>query len=329
LTGLLVSREFAVDFAAELRAIERLGGAGYQPILLPDGAEARVAPGDVARIEIAFFSAELFPARGRAFFAACQAAPKLRWMHFGFTGTDHPIFDRFRERGITLTNSPGVSAEPIAQTAFAGLLMLARGFPRWLDAQRRRAWERLPTAPRDLQEDTLLVLGAGSIGSALARFAKAVPMHVIGVRRGPPRPGEPFDELYPPARLPELLPRAQWLAITAPLTRETRGLIDAAALRALPRGARLLNVGRGEIVDEQALCDSLRSGWLAGAYLDVFAVEPLAAESPLWALANVLITPHNSAASAGARARQARIFLENLDRHARGEPLLHVVKPEG
>jgi phosphoglycerate dehydrogenase-like enzyme len=149
---------------------------------------------------------------------------------------------------------------------------------------------------------------------------------VIGVRRTPPRSDEPFDELHPPERLAELLPRARWLAITAPLTRDTRGLIDAAALARLPHGACLLNVGRGEIVDEAALCQALASGKLGGAYLDVFAVEPLAADSPLWSLPNVIVTPHNSAASSGTRLRQARLFLDNLDRFARGRALLHVVK---
>ncbi len=328
MSGLLVSRQFARDYDAELSTIEAATGARYERILLPERPEARVAPPELARVEIAFFSAELFPEHGRAFFAAVSAATKLRWMQLGFTGTDHAVFDRFHERGVTMTNSPGVSAEPIAQTAFGGMLMLARGFPHWLEAQRRRSWDRLAGTPRDLQEETLLVLGAGSIGAALARLAKAIPMHVIGVRRTAARPGEPFDELHPPARLASLLPRAHWLAITAPLTEETRGLIDAQALRRLPRGARLLNVGRGEIVDEPALIEALGSGHLAGAYLDVFAAEPLPPESPLWTLPNVIVTPHNSAVSSGSRARQARIFLENLDRHARGLPLLHVVKRE-
>src|SRR5262249_14734823 len=146
-------------------------------------------------------------------------------------------------------------------------------------------------------------------------------LYLIGVRRGPAQPGDPVDELHPPSRLRELLPRADWLAVTCPLTPETRGAIDAAALGALPPDARRVTGARGGIVDEAALCESLRSGRLAGAYLDVFAEEPLPPGSPLWTAPNVIVTPHNSAATRGAEARQVEIFLDNLGRFGRGEPL--------
>jgi phosphoglycerate dehydrogenase-like enzyme len=150
-------------------------------------------------------------------------------------------------------------------------------------------------------------------------------LKVIGVRRGPRRADDPVDELHPPAALPGLLARCDWLVIACPLTPETRGLVDARLIAALPRGARIINVARGEIVAEQALIDALRSGHLGGACLDVFEAEPLPPDSPLWNLPNVLVTPHNSAAAAGNDERVLAIFLDNLGRWQRGEPLVNEV----
>jgi len=127
----------------------------------------------------------------------------------------------------------------------------------------------------------------------------------------------------PYTQLADLLPRADWLFLACPLTPETRGLIDAAAIARLPRGARVINVARGKIVAEPALVEALASGRLGGAYLDVFDTEPLPADSPLWDMPNVLVSPHNATISAGNESRVRVIFLENLRRWGRGEPLLH------
>jgi len=326
--GLLVSARVLERHRESLHQAARDGRLELAPIVLPANPDGRVDPGDCARVEAAFFSGDVFPDGARAFFAAALGAPKLRWLQTFNAGVDHPIFARFLERGVRLTTAAGASAAPIAQTALAGLLMLARGFPRWLDAQRRRSWEPHPAAeiPRDLQGQTLVIFGLGAIGSELARLARALGLTVIGVRRGAALGGEPVDELHTPDRLRELLPRADWLAIACPLSDETRGAIDADALARLPRGARLINVARGEIVDEAALVESLRDGRLAGAYLDVFASEPLASDSALWSLPNVIATPHNSAASRGNEARQVEIFLENLARFGRGEPLRNEIR---
>jgi phosphoglycerate dehydrogenase-like enzyme len=323
--GLLVSRRFLERYGDALREVEREAGGTLEHIVLGDDPDARLDEATRARIELAYFSGDVFPERARGFFAAALGAPNLRWLHAFNAGVDHPVFQRFLERGVRLTSSAGASAGPIAQTALAGLLWLARGFPRWQDAQRRRAWEPVPPheVPRDLRGQTLVVVGLGGIGSELARLARAVGLQVIGVRRSPARPDDPVDELAPPTRLRDLLPRADWLALACPLSPETRRMIDADALARLPRGARLLNVGRGELVDEAALVDALRKGHLAGAYLDVFEVEPLPATSPLWELPGVIVTPHNSAASRGNERRQAEAFLANLRHWLRGEPLLH------
>jgi phosphoglycerate dehydrogenase-like enzyme len=320
---LLVSERFLARYAEALDAAAGAGGLTLERIVLPDDPDGRIDASACARIELAYFSGDLFPERSRAFFAAAFAAPKLRWLQVFNAGIDHPVFQRFVANGVRLTTAAGSSAEPIAQTAIAGLLMLARGFPHWLDAQARRAWEPIPLAntPVDLRGQTLLIFGLGAIGSELARLARAFGMRVIGVRRSPAEADDPVDELHPPARLRELLPRADWLALTCALTDQTRGVIDAEALALLPRGARVLNVARGGVVDEPALIAALREGQIGGAYLDVFAEEPLPVESPLWTLPNVIVTPHNSAVSRGSERRQTEVFLRNLVRYGRGEPL--------
>jgi phosphoglycerate dehydrogenase-like enzyme len=144
---------------------------------------------------------------------------------------------------------------------------------------------------------------------------------VIGVRRNPGLAVGAVDECHPPAMLDELLPRTDWLVLACPLTAETRNRIDAAALARMPAGARLLNVSRGEVVDETALIAALRSGHLGGAYLDVFREEPLPATSPLWDLPNVIVSPHDSSPSAGNVARQTTLLIRNLERLLAGEPL--------
>jgi phosphoglycerate dehydrogenase-like enzyme len=326
--GLLVSGRVLERHGESLAAAARAGGLALTPIVLPADPEGRVDEEGRGRIEAAYFSHDLLSGGGPAFFSAALNAPKLRWLQTFNAGIDHPIFSRFTERGIRVTTAAGASAEPIAQTALTGLLMLARGFPRWLEGQRAREWRPIPPqdTPRDLRGQVLLIFGLGAIGCELARLARALGLVVIGVRRSPARGDEPVDELHPPERLRELLPRADWLAIASPLTPETKGAIDASALALLPRGARVLNVARGGIVDEPALCAALSQGRLAGAYLDVFAIEPLPAESPLWSLPNVIVTPHNSAVTRGAEARQLEIFLDNLTRFGRGEPLRNEVR---
>ena len=327
MTGLLVGREFLRGYAERIAAIARESGAAIESIPLPEDPAARLAESDRARVEIAYFSGDIHPMYSGAFFAAAFGAESLRWVHCFNAGTDHPVFARLVERGVCLTNSPGASAVPIAHTAIAGLLALARGLPRLAGAQRERRWldHGAVAAPRDLAGQTLLVVGLGGIGSEIARIARALGLYVIGLRRSPATSDAPVDELVPPARLREVLPRADWLAIACPLTDETRGWIDASALALLPDGAHVLNVARGEIVDESALVAELTSGRIAGAYLDVFEVEPLPASSPLWSLPNAIVTPHAAALSAGNDARQAEHFLANLARWARGEPLANRV----
>jgi D-2-hydroxyacid dehydrogenase (NADP+) len=293
-TALLLSHRVHAAHGARIAEAAARAGVPAELIVLPPDPAARLAEADCGRIETAFFSGDVFPDHSRQFFSAARKAPRLKWLHVFNVGVDHPIYAEMLARGVRLTTSAGSNAGPIAQTALMGLLALARGFPRWLDAQRNRQWNpERKTPPRDLRGQTALVLGLGSIGSEIARLARVLGLTVIGVRRGPRRGEDPVDELHPPA--------------------------------ALPRGARLINVARGEIVAEPALIEALKSGHLAGAYLDVFETEPLPPDSPLWSLPNVLVTPHNSAAAAGNDERVLAIFLDNLGRWQKGAPLLNEV----
>ena len=327
MSTLLLSYRVATASGAEIERRSRELGERVEIIALPQDRDGRL-PADVcATIDAAFFSSDVNPEYSRQFFSAVRKAPTLQWLHVYNVGVDHPIYTEMLERGVRVTTSAGSTAVPIAHTAVCGLLMLARNVPSWLAAQRERKWTpmRGTDVPRDLTGQTAVIFGLGSIGKEIARLGKALGLTVLGVRRSPMTSQDPVDELHPPDRLAELLSRADWLIVAAPLTPETRGLIGAELLSKLPSHARLINVARGEIVDESALVDALRNGRLAGAYLDVFEKEPLPEDSPLWNMPNVLVTPHNSSVASGNDRRVYELFLENLHRWQRGEALLNEV----
>jgi len=328
MTTLLISHRCHADHGADIVAAAARAGLELELLALPAGREARLADTDCARIDLAYFSEDVFPEFSRQFFSALRKAPGLKWLHVFNAGVDHPIYAEMLARGVRLTTSSGSAAEPIAQTAITGLLMLARNFPRWLEGQRKRAWDpmRVPDVPRDLGGQTALILGLGKIGNEIARLAQVLGLNVIGVRRGGRRPDDHVDELHAPAALNDLLPGADWLIIACPLTPETRGMVNDEVLARLPQGARVINIARGEIIAEAALTAALREGRLGGAYLDVFEQEPLPADSPLWGLPNVLISPHNSAAALGNKERIYRMFIANLENWQRGKALGNEVR---
>lgn len=300
---------------------------GIEPIVLPASGDERLDPATLERVDYAYFSGDIFPTHSRAFFAAVQGAPNLKWMHVFNAGVDAPVFHRLLERGVRLSTSAGSTARPIAQSAIGGMLMLARPFLTWLEAQRRHAWEPIQggTVPPDLAGQRMTVIGLGAIGSEIARIAGAIGLEVTGVRRSPRRDGDPVETILPPASLPATVQETDWLVVACPLTEETRGLVSRDLLGRLKPGAKVINIGRGEVIDEPALIDALRSGQVGGAYLDVVAQEPLPPESPLWDLPNVIISPHNSAAAQGNEGRATEYFLDNLRRMAKGEQLVNEV----
>jgi phosphoglycerate dehydrogenase-like enzyme len=261
------------------------------------------------------------------FHDALRAAPSLRWVHAHSSGADRPVYGELLARGVAVTTSSGANAGVVVQTALAGVLMLARCFPQLLEAQRSRSWAPLVGSglPRDLAGQTAVIVGWGPIGQGLGTLLSALGLRVVAVRSSDRAAEPPASESVSYERIGEVLPRADWLVLACPLSERTRSLVDAATLARLPAGARLVNVARGEVADEAALIDALQCGALAGAYLDVFAQEPLPAVSPLWALPNVIATPHTAGHSDGNEARVATIFLDNLRRWTQGRPLLNRV----
>lgn len=303
------------------------------PAALGDRLHVLVNPGDDA--DVAFVSRdvtglstkhEVLP-HTQAFHDAMRRAPSLRWVHAHSAGADRPVYGELRARGVEVTTSSGANAGVVVQTALAGVLMLARQFPQLLAAQRARTWSPLMGSglPRDLAGQTAVIVGWGPIGQGLGALLAALGLRVVSVRGSEAAAAAPAHESVSYEQLHTVLPRTDWLLLACPLSDRTRGLIDAAALARMPAGARLVNVSRGEVVDEPALIDALRSGALAGAYLDVFAHEPLPADSPLWSLPSVIVTPHSAGHSDGNEARVAAIFLDNLRRWVRNQPLVNRV----
>ena len=323
--ALLVSKRFAAIAGADFAALARRLGADVGIVHLPD-AQGLVAADVAARITCAFVDREIrfHPFHWTRFGETVTAAPHFQWLHLVSSGhNQHPYVPPLLARGAAVTTSTGANAEPVALTAFTALLMLARNFPQWLAGQRAREWRpmRGDAVPADLRGQTIVIVGMGSIGCKLATLCRMVGMKVIGVRRSPLRPDDPVDELHPPQALDALWPRAQWVALTCPLTAQTRDLVDAPMLARLPRGARVINVSRGEVVVDAALIDALRSGQLAAAFTDVYRQEPLPADSPWWDAPNLVMSPHNASASKGNDRRTADIFLRNFEHWWRGEPL--------
>jgi phosphoglycerate dehydrogenase-like enzyme len=257
-------------------------------------------------------------------------AARLTWVHCSGHAVGHFPLAELAARGILVTNSRGVQAIPIAEHVMACLLALARRLPQTLRDQQQSLWrpnELLGDAsPWLLSGRTLAVIGTGTIGQEIAVRAKAFGMRVIGMRRHPDREApKAFDEVRGPADRNDLLARADVVVVAAPLTEETTLLLDADAIAALKPGAIVINIARGQLIDETALAEGLASARLGGAALDVFMTEPLPAHSPLWSLPNVIVTPHNSGFRAGHFDAVIDLFSENLRRFERGVDLLNVV----
>lgn len=272
-------------------------------------------------INAVFYSNDLWPDRSRGFVLSILKATSLKWMHTFSAGVDSPLFVQLMERGIRLTNSSGATASPIAQTTILYMLALSRNVRSWFQHQDKHEWTRHGFT--ELDGARLAVIGMGPIGAEIARLGVALNMQVEAIRRTPngnePCPTFSFEHV------PEVLSRADWVAVALPLTPETRLLFDTETFAIMKSGAHFINVGRGELVDEESLIAALRSGHVAGAALDVFATEPLPADSPLWDMDNVIITPHSSAASPQSGLRSEEIFLDNLARFVASEPMRNEV----
>jgi phosphoglycerate dehydrogenase-like enzyme len=253
-------------------------------------------------------------------------AKQLGYVQSIGAGTDQFSRDLLSAQGIRLASARGVNARAVSEHAIALMLALARRLPEARDNQAKRVWRGMIGDPSVREDElggkTVIVVGTGAIGGRLVQLAKAFDMHVIGVRRDPALGKGGADSVHATDELKTILPQADYVVLTCPLTKETEGLIDAEALGRMKRSAYLVNCARGRCVDEPALQRALQQGQIAGAALDVTAEEPLAPSSPLWGMENVMITPHTAGETQRYEENVLDILQDNLDRLWRGETAL-------
>jgi D-2-hydroxyacid dehydrogenase (NADP+) len=250
------------------------------------------------------------------YYEILRASPNLQWVHAHSAGADRPIYPELLARGVRVTTSAGANAAPVAHTAVAAVLALGRQFPVQIAAQHKREYTPMTNHPKlhDLTGQTALVLGLGAIGSLIAKYLTALDIKVIGITRSN------FDELS------RYLPNVDFLVLACPLTAQTKGLVNAQLFSKMKVGSYLVNVARGEVCVEADVISTLQSGQLGGAFLDGFEVEPLAVDSLLWALPNVMLSAHTAGHFTGHSDNVARIFIDNLARFVQGRKLLNEVR---
>ncbi|WP_300557001.1 D-2-hydroxyacid dehydrogenase [Limnohabitans sp. Rim8] len=316
-----------------------MGEHPYALITLETAVGAQRTDADVAFIsrEVTGTSTkhEIHPALQQVY-TLLRQSPALRWVHIHSAGADRQIYLDLMAKGIQVCTSSGANAQVVATVALAGMLALARRFPLLWAEQQQRQWipmmgERMP---RDLPGQTATIVGWGPIGQKLGSLLQALGVNVVAVRQQAQAKSLAQSTAQPDAtslqmvtfeEWQQVLPQTDWLVLACPLTSKTRQLVNAQALALMPPGAHLVNVARGEVVDEPALVAALQSGQLGGAFLDVFAHEPLPKDSPLWAMPQVMVTPHAAGHSDGNETRVAKMFLDNLSRWVKGQPLRNAV----
>lgn len=286
-----------------------------EPVLL--SGDDVVAEADLARITVCYFSHDAWPDRTPAFFRAAISAPNLRWLHTMSAGVDSPVFHGFLDRGVRLSNSSGASARPIARSVMMYLLALTRDLPRSLRAQMNREWDWRQWD--EVEGRSVAVVGFGPIGQEVVRLADAFAMNPIAIRRSvrgdEPCPTRTLDELA------EVAAEVDFLVLAIPLTDLTEGMISAELIAGMRPSAYIVNVGRGELIDQEALIDALDEGRLGGAALDVMYPEPLPSDHRLWDTPRLILTPHNSGSTNQTGARATERFLANLEAWVAGAPL--------
>ena len=265
---------------------------------------------------------------GKRFAALVADCPQVRWLHTASAGVDHVLTPGVKAKpGIVVTDSGPAFEIAISEFVLAWMLLVARRLPELMAFQKERRWESL--TQQELYGQTVGIVGLGPIGLGIAARAKAFGMKTLGLRRRD-LPAAGVDQvLTGPDGLARLLTESDYVVVAAALTGETKALLGPAQIASLKPSAWVINIARGGLIDEPALIDALRDNKLAGACLDVFATEPLPQDSPLWEMPNVFVAPHNSPGwTAGLRERQKALFLANLGRFSRGEPLQNAVDIE-
>ena len=253
-------------------------------------------------------------------------ARRLRWIHWAGAGVDAVLFPALRDSEVVLTNARGIFDQAMAEYVLGLVLCLAKGFSRTVRAQRQRRWDFRKV--ETIADKNALVVGVGNIGGAIGALLRSAGMRVIGISRSAKSDHPVFGEVHPLAELDRFLAQSDYVINITPSTPETRGLFSGPRFQCMRRGARFINVGRGDAVDERALADALGDGRLSSAALDVFAEEPLPEASPLWNLDNLLVSPHMAGDVEGSDAALIAQFKNNLQRFVRGEPLMNVVDKE-
>ncbi|SCZ53502.1 Phosphoglycerate dehydrogenase [Thiohalomonas denitrificans] len=255
---------------------------------------------------------------------AWHRAQRLRWIHATSAGVDAILFPELNESDIPVTNARGIFDAAIAEYVLGLMLAFAKDLPGTLEHQRKHRWRHRDS--ERIAGKRVLVVGAGSIGRRIGNLARASGMHVEGIASRKREGDDDFQAIHGADSLYDLLPDADYVVIAAPLNRSTEGLFGSEAFSRMQPGARLINIGRGPIVQTGALVEALQTGRIAGAALDVFEDEPLREDHPLWGMPQVIVSPHMAGDFIGWREALSEQFVENFRRWCRGAPLNNLVK---
>lgn len=296
-----VSDLFRAERGGDLGAKEKLDGLLAEAEILYGGVLGRLPQSIIAR------------------------APRLKWMQIMSAGVERYLITEIVQSPVILTNVSGIHATPISEFVLSFMLMFVKQAHVCFQFKQERRWERV--VPTVLRGKTVGIIGLGSIGREVARLAKAFGMRVLATRRSA-REGERaryVDIMLPLAQLHRLLAESDFVVLALPLTHESNKLIGERELKSMKPTAYLINIARGGVVDEEALIRALEAHQIAGAGLDVFATEPLPADSKIWGLPNVIFSPHIAGGMEDYAARSTEVFIENLKRYLDGKRLLHVV----
>lgn len=254
----------------------------------------------------------------------CQFATNLRWIFVFSAGVERVMVPEVLDLNIRISSAKGIHGLPMADHVIGFILSFLRGFPSYFTQQKNKTWKLIPYSMQEIVGKTVGIFGMGEIGKVVAKRCKALDMRVLGVKRTP-APMEFVDKVYPSGDCDEVLRESDFIVILLPLTPDTVHYFDRAKLSKMKKSAVLINVGRGQVVDEQALIECLQESRIAGAALDATEVEPLPQDSPLWLMPNVLITPHCAAVTPHYMDRAFDMFCRNIERFYRGERLISEV----
>jgi phosphoglycerate dehydrogenase-like enzyme len=330
----LITVAFADQLIEQLRSISPRLKISLYPV-----RRAEDVPGEIWRRTEVLYTGSVLPDPEKI------AVPNLRWVQFHSAGIDSvldaPLFDR---ENVTFTNLSGAAAPQMAEYVLAMMLALGRKLPALMDFQDRAEWPRdrfERFTPRELRGSTVGIIGYGSIGRELARLLQPLGVQILAAKKDVRQPkdtgyiaeglGDPeghlFHRLYPIEAIKSMVKECDFVVLAVPLTEETENLIGEDELRAMKSSVYLVDVSRGGIINPKALLSALQDNRIGGAALDVFAEEPLPANSPFWKLSNAIITPHIAGQSASYNERAARMFAENLKCYLDEEPLLNRFDP--